>query len=233
MSRRTNLRWFGWVLALIIAHAASHDARAQEKKAKPVLASDKGRFRVVLDGAAVGTEEFEIAFQGQAWVARDATDLRVPGSGEMKANGELQLTPDGAPLHYQWSAESPAVASGSVDFSDGTAKCTSNLNGPKPIIEEFHFGDTRIIVLDNNFYYQYAVLARLYDWGAGGEQNFHVLIPQDRTPGSLTVKSQNSGGGLAELLVKTPDIEIHLFCDSSHRLVRVEVPSSRVVIERE
>ncbi|MGO9641883.1 MAG: hypothetical protein ACLP1Y_11340 [Candidatus Acidiferrales bacterium] len=207
-------------------------SRGQERKAGPVFAADKGRFRVTLNGATVGTEEFEISLHGDAWVARSSTDLQTPG-GEMKATGELRLAPDGSPLHYQWSALAPKTASGTVDFDGGTAKCSNDLGGTKPYLQDFHFGDAHIVVLDNNFYYQYAVLARVYDWAAAGEQTFHVLIPQDLTPGSVTVKLQGSSGQLSELLVKSPDLEIHLLCDSNHRLIRLEVPSSNVVVARE
>jgi len=88
-------------------------------------------------------------------------------------------------------------------------------------------------VLDNNLYYQYAVLARIYDWAAAGEQDFHVVIPQDMIPGTVKVKLAGSSGQLSELVVTTPDLEIHLFCDANHRMIRLEVPASKVVVERE
>lgn len=59
----------------------------------------------------------------------------------------------------------------------------------------------RIAVLDNNLYYQFGVLARQYDWKAGGKQTFPVLIPQDMVPGSITVESlglQQAGNGKYE-----------------------------------
>jgi hypothetical protein len=220
------------IAILVFSQASVPPSRGQERKAGPVFAADKGRFRITLNGANVGTEQFEISLQGNAWVVRSSTDLQAPG-GEMKATGELRLSPDGSPLHYQWSALAPKTASGTVDFDAGTAKCSNNLGGTKPYLEDFHFGDPHIVVLDNNFYYQYAVLARLYDWAAAGEQTFHVLIPQDLTPGSVTVKLQDSSGQLSELVVKSPDLEIHLLCDSNHRLIRLEVPSSNAVIDRE
>jgi hypothetical protein len=94
-----------------------------------------------------------------------------------------------------------------------------------------------VAVLDNNLYYQYAVLARIYDWKAGGKQNFPVLIPQDMVPGSISVESlgpQQSGNGKYEAMrVSTPDLEIMVYLDAAHRLMRIEVPSSNVTIERE
>ncbi len=54
------------------------------------------------------------------------------------------------------------------------------------------FGTPLIAVLDNNLYYQYAVLARVYDWSKRGAQNLPVLIPQELTPGSIIVESAGS-----------------------------------------
>ena len=39
---------------------------------------------------------------------------------------------------------------------------------------------------------QYAVLARVYDWAKGGPQNFPVLIPQELTPGTISIESAGS-----------------------------------------
>ncbi len=103
--------------------------------------------------------------------------------------------------------------------------------------KDFTFTSPRVAVLDNNLYYQFGLLARLYDWQAGGKQTFPVLIPQDMVPGSISVESlgeQKAGGGNYEAMrVSSPDLEIMVFLDASHRLMRLEVPSSNVTIDRE
>jgi len=94
-----------------------------------------------------------------------------------------------------------------------------------------------VVVLDNNMYHQYAVLARVYDWSKGGAQTLPVLIPQEITPGSITAEatgSATSGGKTyLGLRVTTSDIEVLLLLDSSHRLMRLEVPASKVTVVRE
>jgi hypothetical protein len=221
------------VAALLILQLGVRADQAQLKKTGPVFSADKGRFRIVLDGVRVGTEQFDITPDGQAWVARSSTDLQIPNGGEMKAVGELRLAAEGAPLHYQWSTVAPKAASGSVSFENGTAKCSLTIGTADPFLRDFHFDDPHVTVLDNNLYYQYAVLARVYDWAAAGEQDFHVVIPQDMIPGTVKVKLAGSSGPLSELVVTTPDLEIHLFCDTNHRMIRLEVPASKVVVERE
>src|SRR6201988_2077165 len=63
----------------------------------PVFTPDKGKFRIVLDGNVVGTEEFEISPSGEAWTARGSTTAHVPGGADIKASGQLKLSADGAP----------------------------------------------------------------------------------------------------------------------------------------
>jgi len=94
-----------------------------------------------------------------------------------------------------------------------------------------------IAVLDNNLYHQYAVLALVYDWSKRGTQNFPVIIPQELTPGTISVDwagAVSAGGKSYEALkVVTADLEVTLLLDSSHRLMRLEVPAAKVSVVRE
>jgi hypothetical protein len=198
---------------------------------------DKGKFRILLNGEIVGSEEFEFSPADNAWAARDSTTMRVPGSGETKTTGQLRLSADGTPIRYDWTAQADKKASGLVEFANGTAKTAMNLGGKTPFTQDFIFPSPRIAVLDNNLYSQYAVLAKLYDWKTGGKQVFPVLIPQDMTPGSISVEALGSqrveNSEYETLRVNSPDLEILLYLDSDHRLMRLEVPASKVTIQRE
>ncbi|MGB6431777.1 MAG: hypothetical protein WBF06_14420 [Candidatus Acidiferrales bacterium] len=222
---------------LAFAGAAwSSTARAQSKPASAsavVMAADKGKFRILLAGQSIGTEDFEISSSEGKWIVRGSTEAHTPGGDDMKTTGELHLAADGTAIHYAWSTDSPKKASGSVDFDGGTAKTLTDFGSGHPYHQDFKFVTPNVVVLDNNLYEQYAVLARIYDWSAGGEQSFPVLIPQDITPGSIKVSAAGASGGLSELIVKSADLEIHLFCDAGHKLMRIEVPASQVVVERQ
>ncbi len=143
----------------------------------------------MLDGQAVGGEEFEIAPSGDLWTARGSTSAQVPGGTEIKAQGQLKLSADGAPIRYDWSAQAHKKATGAVEFTNGVAKCSANLGGTSPLLKDFKFESPRVAVLDNNLYYQYADAHQVYDWKAGGKQTFPVLIPQEMIPGSISVES--------------------------------------------
>ena len=202
-----------------------------------LFSPDKGKFRILLDGKVVGNEDFEIAPSGDTWMARDSTSAHAPDGTEIKATGQLRVSADGTPLQYQWSAQTKKKASGVVDFSGGTAKSAIDLGASAPFLQDFTFNSPRVAVLDNNLYYQYGVLALLYDRNTGGKQEFPVLIPQDSTPGTISVESLGSqqveGGKYETLRVNSADLEILLYLDASHHLMRIDVPASKVTIVRE
>jgi hypothetical protein len=218
-------------------------AVAAQKKIAPgavasLLAQDKGKFSIVLDGKAVGREDFEIAPSGGGWTARGTTDLKVPDAGSaIRVNGTLVLQPDGAPISYEWTSRDDKTNGAHILFANGVAKITLEMQGARPFEQDLSFGSPLIAVLDNNLYHQYAILARLYDWSKRGTQTFPVLIPQELTPGSITVESTRSaspdGKTYEGLRVTTADLEVLLLLDTNHRLMRLEVPAAKVSVIRE
>ncbi len=223
-----------------------------------LLIADKGKFRILLDGQPVGTEEFEISQSGGEWTARGVTQIRqtggetrepaAQGPGTTQVSARLRLTPDGAPLHYEVSVQTQKKASATIEFQGGNAKLAAQLGGSQPFLQEFSFGTPRVVILDHNVFHHYAILARLYDWGARGAQTFPVLIPQGPTPGSITVESlglqsvdadsasragSRTGAALELLRVRTADLEVDLYVDESHRLIQLAVPASKAVVLRE
>ena len=85
--------------------------------------------------------------------------------------------------------------------------------------------------------YHATVLARIYDWSKRGVQTFPVIIPQELTPGSITVQSTGSatsdGKTYEGLKVTSSDLQIILLLDASHRLMRLEVPDAKVSVIRD
>jgi len=229
------------VLAFLFAGVAgaTFSLAAQKKNAATsgLLAQDKGTFTIKLAGQTVGHEEFEIAPSGAGWLAKGIADIKPPEGAASKVTGVLTLQPDGAPITYQWSAQADKTNGAHVVFANGVATLTLEMQGARPFDQIFTFGTPLVAVLDNNLYHQYGVLARLYDWSKGGEQEFPVLIPQELTPGSVKVFSTGTatanGQTYAGLKVKTSDLEILLLLDSAHRLMRLEVPEAKVSVIRD
>jgi hypothetical protein len=214
---------------------------AQKKNTAPatpsVFSQDKGKFTIQLNGKAVGHEEFELAPAGGGWLARSTTDITPPDSATARVTGALTMQPDGAPISYEWTSQSEKTNGAHILFANGVAKITLQMQDSRPFEQDMSFGSPMIAVLDNNLYYQYAVVARVYDWSKGGAQNLAVLIPQELTPGSITVESagsQTAGGKSYDALrVATSDLEVMLYLDANHRLMRLEVPSAKVAVIRD
>ena len=228
-------------LTIGIMACAAFSLAAQKKGSQTpgtgVFAADKGKLLIKLAGQTVGHEEFEIAPSGGGWLAKGTAEIKPPEGAATKVSGSLTLQADGAPISYEWTAKAGKTNGAHVVFANGVASITLEMQGARPFQQDLTFNSPLIAVLDNNLYHQYAVLARIYDWSKGGAQTFPVIIPQELTPGTITVQSTGSatadGKTYEGLKVNTSDLEILLLLDSTHRLVRLEVPDAKVVVMRE
>ena len=224
---------------VVIAFIGVLFAEGGQKKAPQgsVFVQDKGKLNILLDGKSIGHEEFEITPSGAGWTAKGTTHLSVEGSPASKVSGTLVLLPGGAPVSYDWTSEADQTKSAHIDFTNGVAKMTLQMQGARPYEQNLTFNSPLIVVLDNNLYHQYALLAHVYDWAHRGTQTFSVLIPQELTPGTITVEATGSasadGKSYEGLKVTTSDIELMLYLDGNHRLMRLEVPSSKAAVVRE
>src|SRR5437764_1380841 len=176
-------------LALCVAAFSSVASRSQQRA---VFSPDKGKFVIQLDGQTVGHEEFEISPAGGGWAAQGTTDLKVPDAPASHVTGSLTLQPDGAPISYEWRSQAEKTNGARILFANGIAKITLQMQGARPFEQDMTFNTPLIAVLDNNLYYQYGVLARVYDWSKQGTQTLPVLIPQQLTPGSVNVDATGS-----------------------------------------
>jgi len=232
--------FFGLAAALLlyVRQAPAAAKSDSTSTAGSVFARDKGKFNITVNDQIIGHEEFEISPAEATWTAHGQTDLKPPEAGNMRISGTLTLNPDGTPVSYEWATETDKKNGAHVSFANGTAKIVLEMQGAQRSFEQnLNFGTPRIAVLDNNLYYQYAVLARVYDWSKQGTQNLPVLIPQELTPGTVSVESAGSltagGKSYAGLRVTTADLEVLLYLDHNHRLMRLEVPSAKVSVVRQ
>ena len=221
------------LLILIFGFALAH----AQKTDGGIFQPDKGKFSVLLDGKSIGHEDFEIAPNGAGWLARGTTTIKSDKGGDTKVTGNLTLQTDGTPVAYDWTAQTDKTNGAHILFANGIAKITLEMQGARPFEQDLTFGAPLVVVLDNNLYHQYAVLARIYDWSKRGVQQLPVLIPQDLTPGTITLEATGSASSKGKtyegLRVTTSDLEIDLLLDTSHKLMRLEVPSAKVSVVRE
>lgn len=229
-------------LALLVASGIAGGQNERDKKDKPaqaapsVISADRGKFRILSNGQVVGTEEFSVTQNGAEWISKASVELKVAGEGNTQVSGELRLSPAGKPLGYVWSSQGPKKTTGTIVFAEGSADMELRTEGEQPFTQEFLLDTPIVVILDNNFYHHYGLLARLYDWKTKGVQTFSVLIPQDLATGKVTVEwagPKDLDGVKAELLrVRSSDLEIELYV-SGGRLIQLAVPAAKAEIRRE
>jgi hypothetical protein len=217
--------------------------KSKDKKPEPaavLLNADQGTLQILVNGQQAGTEEFEIRPSGGGeWTARGTAELTGEGGVKEKVTGKMELTADGAPRRYDWTTTSPRKAMATVTFENGVARMELRLEGAAPYSQEFDFKTPAVVILDNNMYHHYALLAQLYDWERKEAKTFNVLIPQAMTPGSVDVEyggQQVLDGQKVDVLrVHSPDLELELDCDSTpqHRMLKLSVPSAKAEILRQ
>jgi len=234
-------------LLLLGAAAASAPGRAATQKTKEkqkdaaasLLSADQGTLRILVDGQPAGTEEFEIRSSGGEWTARGTAEVAGPNGAKERVTGKLLLTADGAPRKYEWTTTAPRKAAATLVFENGVAKMVLRIEGTSPYSQDFDFKTPAVLILDNNMYHHYAILAQLYDWEHKEAKTFPVLIPQDMTPGSVSVEYGGpevlEGQKVDVLRVHSQDLELDLYCDSTpqHRLLKLAVPAAKAEIVRE
>jgi len=227
-------------MVLIFGFAVAGIADQKKNAATPggaVFSQDKGKLTIKLDGQTVGHEDFEITPSAGGWLAKGSADIKPSQSAASKVYGSLTLQPDGAPISYEWTSQAEKTNGAHVLFANGIAKMTLQMQGAHAFDQTFTFGTPLIAVLDNNLYYQYGVLARLYDWSKRGPQTFPVFIPQELMPGTITAESTGpatiDGKSYEGFRVNTTDLEIDLYLDTNHLLMRLEVPAAKVSVIRD
>lgn len=229
-----------FLCVLLIAFHGLRAAGQQPPKPAPAsqraqIREDRGRLRLLLRGELVGSEEFQILSSSSGWLIRGNSELRMPEGGIARVRAELRLAADGTPKAYEWSTEGQKKVGATITFEGGTAKTVLRTDGVESFSQDFFFDSPRVVILDNNLYHQYIILAGWYDWKMGGQQIFSVLIPQDLTPGTITVEAAPGGGETDTdiLKVRSADLELELHFAAGRRLMRIVVPSAGVEIVRE
>jgi hypothetical protein len=219
---------------LTATHAGARTGFFADKKAGG-LAPDKGKFKILVNGQAMGKEEFEIGSSGGGWLAHGNSEITTP-QGVTKVSGTLTARANGSPEHYDWSTQGVKKASAAISFANDVATAELHVDGARPYTQQFTFNTPMIVVLDDNMYHQYQILASFYDMDKKGAQSFTVLVPQELTPGNVTVESLGKqdvdNKKMEALRVRTEDNEIDLYLDGG-KLMRLVAPSANAEVIRD
>jgi hypothetical protein len=122
----------------------------------------------------------------------------------------------------------------SYEVSSVEGKIRVNVTSPISEIQTIVRGDTSSAdfrfpdggaILDNNFFDHYLILMYRVQTG---QTNFSVFVPQDRRVGMATVRS----AGQRAYDLEVGDVHMQASVDADGSLIRLTVPSAKVVVER-
>ncbi len=190
------------VAAVALLSGSLNAAKDKEPAAQMV---DSGSFGVFIGGRRVATETFTVR---QAGNVNTVSSQLKEDAGVSSQSSELQVTPNGALVRYEWHELAPGKSTLTVAPKDEfLLETVTEKPGDKPSEQPFLM-PTSSPILDNNFFILREVLAWRYlssqscitEAGqlkcASGE--FGVVVPQGRISSRVTLQS----AGLEKIAVK-------------------------------
>jgi hypothetical protein len=176
---------------------------------------EKGRFNIIKDGKRIGTDEFTVSMRGTHYVIDGRATI-----ADHTMSSKMELDEKLLPVSYE-------VSSGEGTIRVNVASPVSEMQtvvGGQTSSTDFRFPQGGVI-LDNNFFHHYLVF--LYRAQAG-QKDFAVFVPQDMSTGSAKVLSASDRTYTLEI----GDVRMQATTDADGSLIRLTVPSAKVVVER-
>jgi len=238
------------VCGTMLSAAWAGDKKNQSKPAGPQTV-DSGSFGIFVKGQRVATETFTVQQQASSSVIK-AQLTETTGSDPVTQKSDLEMTPKGEIIRYQWSQSS----GGSLTVLPNNEFLLEKImtsSSSKPAEQPFLMPNTSAI-LDNNFFIHREVLVWRYLAGSckpeGGSMkcqqdpgDFGVLIPQDRNSmhvrvelvGKEKVSVHGTDRDLMRLNLKGDSFDWALWVDEQDqfKLIRVAIPADSTEVVRD
>jgi hypothetical protein len=184
----------------------------------PVV-TESGRFTIRQNGKTIGTEEFSIRTKDKGYSVEGRT--RLDGENATLTS-RMELDENLVPTLYEYSRGGKDSIRVTVDTK--TSSELTITQGGKDSSTYFHFPPGASIV-DTNFFHHYLIL--LYRIKSP-EQSLAIFVPQDAQVGLIKVKST----GNTTYAIEAGAVKLEATVDEKGRLLRLAVPSAKVVVER-
>ncbi|MGH9787066.1 MAG: hypothetical protein ACRD88_23085, partial [Terriglobia bacterium] len=229
-----------WTAALFALLGIVLAGGAELAAAQTGPATESGVFLIRAGGRNIGTERFQIRQVASGWEATGELQLEVPGGTRVTETCSLRVDASWKPASYQREQQSPRRGTLTADFRpEGTMLAAKA--GTETQEQIFLLPERDLVVLDTNFFHQYGLLLRQYDIARPGPQNFHVFVPQEATPSTISLvllgkETLDSNGAPAELnhfQASTEDIKIEIWATDQREIRRIEIPQATLEIVRQ
>ena len=240
-----------WMVAFVVAGSLFASGRDKKEKSASGQSVDSGSFGVFIKGQRVVTETFRIEQQNGASFIK-AQLKETSGTDPSSQKSDLEISPSGELLHYEWSQASGGSLTVTPNNDFLIERISTSASG-KPAEQPFLMPTTTAI-LDNNFFVHREVLVWRYlasdcktEGGSfkcqQGPAEFGTLVPQDRS--SVRVKMELVGkekitihGAERELLrvnLSGESFEWALWVDPQNqfKLMMVAIPADNTEVIRD
>jgi hypothetical protein len=223
-------------LLFVLMLAAAVPSFAQKGGA----AADSGVFVILAGQKRIGTEKFKITQGSSGFEAAGEIEVEMPGSPKASESAVLKLDQNLKPASYERQQKLPKKGSITVEFGSPESKLVSKTDaGPEERL--FFLPGDHLAVLDTNFFHHYAVLLRQYDAEHGGPQHFNVFVPQEATPGTISLElqgkeSQQVGKTMRELnhfQAVTDEVKIDIWATPQGEIYRMAIPQANLEVVRQ
>jgi hypothetical protein len=240
----------GWILlAFGLWLCWASPSISAQSKAKPQIppllyaGNESGSFRIFFSGQEIGLEKFQIVEEPPGVKATAEIHLTVErneGKVTFLVRPVFQFSRFFEPVDYQVTQDAgPNKTKARVSFKPGMTEATYD-SGKETDTRRIELKKD-VMVLDDNVFHHYIILTKRYDFNKGGVQEFSAFVPQQFLAGGVSVSDKGmeavQAGGkdlkLQHLLVDTGELQISLWLNEAHELLKLAVPKSNVEVVRE
>jgi hypothetical protein len=181
------------------------------------ITPESGRFTIRQDGRTIGTEEFTIRSVGKGYMVEGTTKL---AGDPASLTSKMELDENLNPTAYEYKRGPGTIR---LKIASPLSEMTIT-EGASSTSTDIRFPDSGSII-DNNFFHHYLIL--LYRV-KGMDQRFGVFVPQDMQVGQARIRST----GQRTYALEVGDVKLEATVDATGKLMRLAVPSAKVVVER-
>jgi hypothetical protein len=245
-----------WSIALLVvlisvssaaSFAKDKKDKKKDNKPEPKLV-DSGSFGVFVNGQRVATETFNIKQLDSGSVT--ISDIKVEG-GNQSQHSELQLSPVGTLIRYEWK-ETSGAEKGETNVVPSDQFIVQHIKAGDKYTEQPYLMPVSTAILDDYFFSQRELLLWRY-LGSGcikkpGENGcplepakYGFVIPRQRTSGMATISYvgketvmlHGAPMDLNKFSLSSDFGEWLLYLDENNKLVRVLVPGEATEVIRD
>ena len=207
--------------------------------------NEHGQFNILFYGEKIGCEKFSIREQTATYKSSSFTELTINKKNSSTSvtyfiNTKLQFNEHFEPNSYEVTQEVGSNQKRArVTFLPDRSYVTYFSNDAQLDKRRIELKKD-VMILDDNVFHHYLILAKRYNFSEGGIQKFLGFVPQQFIAGGISISDQgiedieinNENHDLQHLLVNIGDLEVNLWIDLNHRLKKLSIPKTEIEVIR-